>query len=292
MEKSTFDTAQQLQKKHDDLVSHLESVRQHSTELESLYEDLQSRHEQDADTHVQEMDRLKQALDDTEASRNQARAATERAEERIEAMKVEVVRKHMAVVGPLEKQNASLRDKNERLEAILAASDSITRAAAAVGEKRELHALTEEDEEENSSTTNVRSDTDAVGSGVTASVGSLAPAVSAPPMRNMAPPRHEGQADVVGTVSGPQVWNDDEVKHATQLANQLPSSWPLCRLRYNSLAYSTTTLLWRVTAWRKVWVWVSAGGNSLRWGGAMVLSALQWGSAVLCCEGKRFFKVQ
>jgi hypothetical protein len=199
MEKSTSDTLERLQNKHEDLLAHLETVRQHSTEHESLYKDLQSRHEQDVDAHAQEVGHLKEALNDTEVSRNQAIVAAQRAEQRIETLKAEVVRKHMAVVGPLEKQNATLRDKVERLEAMLAASDRITRAAASVGEKRDLHALAEEDEEnEDSNTTALQRDTTAVDSEDKTLVDTPIPAAPAPP-----PPRNRETADVVGTVSCP-----------------------------------------------------------------------------------------
>jgi hypothetical protein len=66
-------------------------------------------------------------------------------------MKVEVVKKHLARVEPLEKENAALFDKIDRLEAIIAAGDRVARAAATLGEKREINTLTEEDEEEESS---------------------------------------------------------------------------------------------------------------------------------------------
>ncbi|OAL54800.1 hypothetical protein IQ07DRAFT_618747 [Pyrenochaeta sp. DS3sAY3a] len=63
-------------------------------------------------------------------------------------MKGEVVRKHLARVEPLEKENAFLSDKVERLEAIIAAGDRVARAAASMGEKRTINTLAEEDEEE------------------------------------------------------------------------------------------------------------------------------------------------
>ncbi|KAF2870154.1 hypothetical protein BDV95DRAFT_74821 [Massariosphaeria phaeospora] len=63
-------------------------------------------------------------------------------------MKGDVVAKHLALMEPLEKENLSLKEKVERLEAILAAGDRVARAAATFGEKREINTLAEEDEEE------------------------------------------------------------------------------------------------------------------------------------------------
>lgn len=58
-----------------------------------------------------------------------------------------MVRKHLARVEPLEKENAALFDKIDRLEAIIAAGDRVARAAATLGEKRDINTLAEEDEE-------------------------------------------------------------------------------------------------------------------------------------------------
>jgi predicted nucleic acid-binding Zn-ribbon protein len=82
-----------------------------------------------------------------ERERDEAIRAAEDAEDRIETMKGEVVRKHLARVEPLEKENALLTDKIDRLEAIIAAGDRIARAAATVGEKRTINTLAEEEED-------------------------------------------------------------------------------------------------------------------------------------------------
>jgi chromosome segregation ATPase len=102
----------------------------------------------DNNAHAEDLDRLKEALQEIEAERDEALAAAQEAEDRIEAMKGEVVKKHLARVEPLEKQNAILFDKIGRLEAIIAAGDRVARAAATLGEQRNFDTLVEEDEEE------------------------------------------------------------------------------------------------------------------------------------------------
>ncbi|KAH7070056.1 hypothetical protein FB567DRAFT_564813 [Paraphoma chrysanthemicola] len=119
----------------------IEALKQGNAEHQTGFKDLQSRHDKavaDVETHSQTADRLRQTI---------AEAAQE-AEDRIETMKGEVVRKHLARVEPLEKQNAALSDKIERLEAIIAAGDRVARAAATLGEKRAIDTLAEEDEDE------------------------------------------------------------------------------------------------------------------------------------------------
>ncbi|KAL5113332.1 hypothetical protein ACEQ8H_008794 [Pleosporales sp. CAS-2024a] len=164
----------------------IESLKQGDTEQHTFYRDLQSRHDKavaEANDHTREIQRLqglleavqeeasrsskiakqseliaqevedlKDALERIEAERDEALAAAQDAEDRIETMKGEVVRKHLARVEPLEKENAALLDKIDRLEAIIAAGDRVARAAATLGEKRDINTLTEEDEEEESDT--------------------------------------------------------------------------------------------------------------------------------------------
>lgn len=158
----TSDTVQQMQKKYDALVAQLDATQaSHATELEAArqevanqqlrYQDLLLRNDKTAaiaDGHAQGVERLMNMIQEIEAERAQAVRASEEAEDRIETMKGEVVRKHLARVEPLEKQNAMLLDKIDRLEAIIAAGDRVARAAAIMGEKRDINTLTEEDEEE------------------------------------------------------------------------------------------------------------------------------------------------
>jgi len=162
MQASTSDAVQQLQKEHDTLVAQLEAMKTtHATELESarqdvtdqqlLYRDLLSRNDKaiaNADAHAQEVQRLMNMIQSIESERAQAIQAAQDAEDRIETMKGEVVRKHLARVEPLEKENAMLFDKVDRLEAILAAGDRVARAAASMGEKRNITTLIEEEDEE------------------------------------------------------------------------------------------------------------------------------------------------
>jgi chromosome segregation ATPase len=153
-----------LQTRHDKAVA---EANNHAEEVNRLRKVIDTmRTEQDAVTRTavvsnaeaQELQTLKEALANAEAQRanieaerDQALEAVQDAEDRIETMKVEVVKKHLARVEPLEKENADLSDRIDRLEAIIAAGDRITRAAVLVGEKREINTLTEEDEEEDES---------------------------------------------------------------------------------------------------------------------------------------------
>jgi chromosome segregation ATPase len=135
----------------------------------------------DNDAHAEDMNRLEEALQEIEAERDEALVAAQEAEDRIEAMKGEVVKKHLARVEPLEKQNAILSNKIGRLEAIIAAGDRVARAAATLGEQRNFDTLVEEDEEEDDA------DND---EGTTPSVQQIVP-------------KSNGlQNDVIGTVSG------------------------------------------------------------------------------------------
>jgi chromosome segregation ATPase len=185
MANSQSDAVQQLQKKYDALVAQLEAIRgSHAAELESieqdgtehqtLYNDLRSHHDKataDINAHAEEVQRLKNKIQELETGyaanihapdvsfleqeveqltveRDAALDAAQDAEDRIEVMKGEVVKKHLARVEPLEKANASLSDKVGRLEAIIAAGDRVARAAATMGEQRDIDTLAEEDEEE------------------------------------------------------------------------------------------------------------------------------------------------
>lgn len=162
MQASTTDAVQQLQKEYDALMAQLEAIKAaHATELEAarqdvtdqqlLYRDLLSRNDKataTADVHAQEVQRLTNIIESIELERAQAIQAAQEAEDRIETMKGEVVRKHLARVEPLEKENCMLLDKVDRLEAILAAGDRIARVAASIGEKRNITLIEEENEEE------------------------------------------------------------------------------------------------------------------------------------------------
>ncbi|KAI8931560.1 hypothetical protein NX059_011215 [Plenodomus lindquistii] len=162
MQASTSDAVEQLQKKHDALVAQLEATQDsHKVDIQAArkevadqqmqYRDLLSRNDKataEAEAHAQEVLRLMNLLQDIQSERDQAVQAAEEAEDRIETMKGEVVRKHLARVEPLEKENAMLLDKVDRLEAIIAAGDRVARAAATIGEKRNIDTLAEEDEVE------------------------------------------------------------------------------------------------------------------------------------------------
>jgi chromosome segregation ATPase len=166
MEASRSDAVQQLQKKYDAVSAQLEaSQASHAAELaaakegggehESLLKDLQSRYDtlsaqiaSDAEAHAQDLERLQETLRSLEAERDEATKAKAEAEEEIEKIKLNVVEKHIARVEPLERRIEFLEEKNERLQAILAAGDRVARAAATMGEKREIDTLEEEDEDE------------------------------------------------------------------------------------------------------------------------------------------------
>ncbi|KAF2849605.1 hypothetical protein T440DRAFT_499777 [Plenodomus tracheiphilus IPT5] len=124
----------------------------HEAELKNVRDDVANQQLQfrfvDADNHAEEVKRLTNMIHELETKHAQAVQAAEEAEDRIETMKGEVVRKHLARVEPLEKENAMLLDKVDRLEAIIAAGDRVARAAATMGEKRNINTLTEEDEED------------------------------------------------------------------------------------------------------------------------------------------------
>jgi DNA repair exonuclease SbcCD ATPase subunit len=160
MEASTNDALQQLREKYDALtaeleaerlnhISELETARREAAEQQSLHQaaSQQSQSPEVADTSASDVAVYEEKLRVLEQERNKAIRAAEDAEDRIETMKGEVVRKHLARVEPLEKENAFLLDKIDRLEAMLAAGDRIARVAATVGERRNINSLAEEDED-------------------------------------------------------------------------------------------------------------------------------------------------
>ena len=160
MEASTNDALQQLREKYDALtaeleaerlnhISELETARREAAEQQSLHQaaSQQSQSSEVADTSASDVAVYEEKLRVLEQERNKAIRAAEDAEDRIETMKGEVVRKHLARVEPLEKENAFLLDKIDRLEAMLAAGDRIARVAATVGERRNINSLAEEDED-------------------------------------------------------------------------------------------------------------------------------------------------
>ena len=196
LQNSARDAVQQLQKRYDALEAHLEAVNvQHesekaaiqreSTEQRELLAELRARLARaayDLEAATEDVERLQNTVAIIEAERDQAYKATTEAEDRIERFKGEVVRKHLARIEPLQKENTALLDKIDRLQDMLVAGDRIARAAASLGEKREMTTLAEEPEE---------------GEGA-ASTESDTPARDAP----RATPHLNGAAkDVVGTVS-------------------------------------------------------------------------------------------
>lgn len=165
MEASTSEALRELRKKYDDLSLELEEAHfNHSAALEAakreaaqqrdIYWDsqLQEKLKADAAAESSNMLALGEKIRAIERERDEAIRAAEEAEDRIETMKGEVVRKHLARVEPLEKENLQLLDKIDRLEAMLAAGDRIARAAASLGEQRDMNTLAEEEEEEDNGT--------------------------------------------------------------------------------------------------------------------------------------------
>lgn len=161
MEASTSEALRELRKKYDDLSLELEEAQfNYSAALEvakreaaqqrDMYWDsqLQEKLKADAAAETSNMLALGEKIRAIERERDEAIRAAEEAEDRIETMKGEVVRKHLARVEPLEKENLQLLDKIDRLEAMLAAGDRIARAAASLGEQRNMNTLAEEEEEE------------------------------------------------------------------------------------------------------------------------------------------------
>jgi hypothetical protein len=237
MESSQSDAVQQLQKKYDALVARLEaaesshmaeieSLKHNGTEQQTFHQDLQTRHDRavaEADAHAQkikhlqqtiesisqnpdntatatsELSHLKHALSQIESERDAALASVQDAEDRIESMKSEVVRKHLARVEPLEKENLALTDKIVRLEAIIAAGDRVARAAATLGEKRDIDTLAEEDEEEDEEDEEDEEEESDASAGAPASAPLLQPGFQAevPRINGGGVPEH----DVVATVS-------------------------------------------------------------------------------------------
>jgi hypothetical protein len=119
----------------------------------------------------------------------------------MEAMKGDVVRKHLAMIEPLEKENALLKEKVQRLDNILAAGDRVARAAATVGERRSIDTVEEDDEEDDESNEEKATpgaDAESTWSGADAGteVGSLGSSERVGVVGGGRPPR-----EVLGTVS-------------------------------------------------------------------------------------------
>jgi chromosome segregation ATPase len=196
MQNSARDAVQQLQRKYDALEAHLEAVNvQHesekdtiqreNTEQRGLLAELRARLDKtayDLEAATEDVERLQNTVAIIEAERDQAYEAATEAGDRIERFKGEVVRKHLARIEPLQKENTALLDKIDRLQDMLVAGDRIARAAVSLGEKREIATLAEEPEE-------------GVGA---ASTESDTPARDAP---RAAPHLNGAAKDVVGTVS-------------------------------------------------------------------------------------------
>jgi chromosome segregation ATPase len=196
MQNSARDAVQQLQKKYDALEAHLgavnvqhesekDTIQRENTEQRGLLAELRARLDKaayDLEAATEDVDRLQNTVAIIEAERDQAYEAATEAEDRIERFKGEVVRKHLARVEPLQKENTALLDKIDRLQDMLVAGDRIARAAVSLGEKREIATLAEEPEE-------------GVGA---ASTESDTPARDAP---RAAPHLNGAAKDVVGTVS-------------------------------------------------------------------------------------------
>lgn len=197
MQNSATDAAQQVQKKHDALEVQMEALQvRHNSELEAMHrdraeqqrshDDLQTRLDKtvaDLEAASEDVRRLQESFEAIEAERDRAHQAVVEAEDRIETFKGEVVRKHLARVEPLEKENTALLNKIDRLQDMLAAGDRIARAAASLGEKREMTVVAEESEEEHLSAPSVR------------------PRASAHEELHAAPVLNGTAKDVVGTVS-------------------------------------------------------------------------------------------
>ena len=198
MQNSAADAVQQLQKKYNTLEAQLEATEvRHATEVASIQQDaneqralckeLQSRLDKadaELESSCEDVQRLQEAIEAIEDERDRAYKATMEAEDRIETMKGEVVRKHLARVEPLQKENTALLDKIDRLQDMLAAGDRIARAATNISENHTMKTLSEEPEEEQ---------------GNLASSGPAGPAPGAP----RAAPLNGVAKDVVGTVSVP-----------------------------------------------------------------------------------------
>jgi chromosome segregation ATPase len=224
MQNSAADAVQQLQRKYDALgaelealkanhVAELEAIQQDGTDRQHSYNELQSRFDKavaDLEASSEDVKRLQDTIQAIEAERDRAYKAAVEAEDRIETFKGEVVRKHLARVEPLQKENTALLNKIDRLQDMLMAGDRIARAAASMGEKREINTLAEESEEEqNSSASGASGD-------------------SPPPIPPKAPLRNGAAKDVVGTVSHPNCLNRN-----VSLTD--PSSWPPCKRPFLSL---------------------------------------------------------
>jgi chromosome segregation ATPase len=241
LQNSARDAVQQLQKRYDALEAHLEAVNvQHesekaaiqreSTEQRELLAELRARLARaayDLEAATEDVERLQNTVAIIEAERDQAYKATTEAEDRIERFKGEVVRKHLARIEPLQKENTALLDKIDRLQDMLVAGDRIARAAASMGEKREMTTLAEEPEE----------------GGGAASTESDTPARDAP----RATPHLNGAAkDVFGTVSSSNVQRltmieAHKLMEAQQLAAMQETLSQLNALNNDAIAESVKT---------------------------------------------------
>ncbi|KAJ4982582.1 adventurous gliding protein Z, partial [Stagonosporopsis vannaccii] len=225
MQNSAADAVQQLQKKHDALEAQIEALKAgHASEIEAverdnakqqdLYNDLHARFDKvviELESSSEDVKRLQDTIEAIEAERDRAYKAAAEAEDRIETFKGEVVRKHLARVEPLQKENTALLNKIDRLQDMLAAGDRIARAAASLGEKREMTALAEESDEEQDGS---------------ASAGSGA---SAPGVPRAAPLLNGTAKDVVGTqlaamqetLSQLSALNNDAIAESERTAQRL-----------------------------------------------------------------------
>lgn len=203
MQKATADAVQQLQEKCESLearigaekanhAADLDGLQRKSAEQQVLCTDLQTRLDKTAaelEASSEDVRRLQETTEAIETERDRAYKAVEEAEDRIETFKGEVVRKHLARVEPLQKENTALLNKIDRLQDMLAAGDRIARAAASIGEKREISTLAEESEEDEQSS---------------ASAGSNALGPPSVPPQAHGPLLNGSAKDVVGTVSFPK----------------------------------------------------------------------------------------
>jgi chromosome segregation ATPase len=236
MQNSATDAVQQLQKRYDALEAHLEAVNiQHKSERDTVQCEITEQRDllaesrarldravYDLEAATMDVERLQNTVAVIEAERDQAYKAATEAEDHIERFKGEVVRKHLARIEPLQKENTALLDKIDRLQDMLAAGDRIARAAASLGEKREMTTLAEEPEEGG---------------------GSVALARDAP---RAAPHLNGAAKDVVGTVSLSNVQQLSMIKahklmEAQQLAAMQETLSQLNALNNDAIAESVKT---------------------------------------------------
>lgn len=213
MQNSSADAIDRLQKEHDAVEAQMETLKaSHDKEMKACqndsaaqharYNELQARFDKvavDFELSSEDVKRLQDTIEAIEAERDRAYKAATEAEDRIETFKGDVVRKHLARVEPLQKENTALMNKIDRLQDMLAAGDRIARAAASLGEKREMTTLAEgpEDEQHNS----VSAESDAL-------------ALKVP---RTAPLLNGAAKDVVGTVSLSKINNDSRIFKAHEL---------------------------------------------------------------------------